>query len=188
MQTVEPIKRDFNLIRKIMLHISKGFQVGQHFQLPPYPVNDLMVNLQVYFLADAGMIKAYCDKNQFTGQVPVTWIVDILPAGYDFLALIQDNKNWDTVMESFTAAHIEPNFKDLIYRLEHIEDTLYLKERRDMVRKQSRYATVTMVATCVMTAAIIVQAIFMWLTFSHSANTGTAASPRAPQEQVLPKP
>ena len=128
MQTVQPAKRDFNLIRKIMLQIESSFAPGQHFQLPPYPVDDPTVNMHVFFLKDEGMIKAYCDKNQITGQVPVSWIVDILPAGYDFLALTKDDNNWNAVMGNFAAAHKEPTFETLVHDLEHIGEVLHPKD------------------------------------------------------------
>jgi hypothetical protein len=126
MQTVHPAKRDFNLIRKIMLQIATSFVPGQHFHLPPY--DDLLVNLHVFFLKDEGMIRAYCDKEESTGQVPVSWIVEILPAGYDFLALIRDDNNWNAVMDNFATAHKEPTFSTLIYALEHIEEVLHPKD------------------------------------------------------------
>jgi hypothetical protein len=128
MQTVQPAKRDFNLMRKIMLQIGTSFVPGQHFQLPPYPVDDPIVNLHVFFLKEEDMIRAYCDKDELTGQVPVSWIVDILPAGYDFLALIKDDNNWNAVINSFASAHKEPSFRTLIYALENIEEVLHLKD------------------------------------------------------------
>lgn len=182
MQTRGPIKRDFNLIRKIMLHIAKGFQAGQHFQLPPYQALDATVDFHVYLLKVEGMIEAHAEEDKNTGSFSPTWIVSILPAGYDFIGLIQDDNNWNAVMESFAAVHREPNFKDLIYRLEHIDEALLLKEQRTMVKKQSWYAKVTMIATCVMTAAIVVQAVFMYLTFSHS--TAQTQSQQAQQQTV----
>jgi hypothetical protein len=177
MQAVKPPKRDFNLIRKIILQIETSFTPGQHFQLPPYPVNDPTVNLHVFFLKTEAMIEAYCDKEEITGQVPVSWIVDILPAGYDFLALIKDDNNWNTVMDNYAVTHKEPTFKTLIYALEHIEESLYLKEQRALIAKQDEYtATIkkaaksTMWATWVMAVAIIVQIVLPLAFPSHSTS------------------
>lgn len=174
MQTIQPGKRDFNLIRKVMLQIGTSFVPAQHFQLLPYPVDDPTVNLHVFFLKEEGMIKAYCDKDESTGQVPVSWIVDILPPGYDFLALIKDDNNWNAVMDNFATARKEPTFKALIHDLEHIEEVLYLKEQRALVAKQDKYAVTirkatvsTMTATWVMAVAIIVQIVLSLVPSFH---------------------
>ena len=165
MQEVQTIKRDFDLIRQIMLQIGTSFTPGEHFQLPPYPEHDLTVNLHVHFLKEEGMIGAYCDKDQ-SGQVPAAWITDILPPGHDFLALIRDDNNWKIVMDNFASSHKEPTFDSLIYALSHIEEAQYLMEQRALVAQQAEYtatikkATVwTMIATCVMAAAMIIQII-----------------------------
>ena len=165
MQEVKTIKRDFNLIRQIMLQIDKSITPGQHFHLPPYPEHDFTVNLHVHFLKEEGMIKAHCDKDQF-GQVPVTWINDILASGHDFLALIRDENNWNFVMDDFKSSNQEPTFETLIYALKHIKETKYLKEQRDLVAKQYEYtatikgATIsTKIATWVMAFAIVTQVL-----------------------------
>jgi hypothetical protein len=193
MQQVQTIKRDFNLIRKIMLQIGTSFTPGQPFQLPPYPVNDPTVNLHILFLKEENMVQAHCDKNQITGQVPVAWIVDILSDGYDFLALIQDENNWNTVMNNFSASHKEPTFDTLIHALKHIEETQYLTEQRELVAKQDKYtvtirkATVSsMVATWVMAIAIIVQ-IVLPLSCPSRATSPAEAQPKVKVEIEVPQ-
>ena len=88
------MKRDWNLIREILLHIEKnGKEIGMVHSisgLTGYPKDEIQYHLHI--LLERGLIEGRTVKSWFTSEVTgprLTW------RGHDFLDLIQNQGIWD---------------------------------------------------------------------------------------------
>jgi hypothetical protein len=109
------MKRDMELMRKILLAIEKEYEPGQEsidgLKIDGYNRSRIAEHCDLLF--QQGLIREYDSDHSRSGGISQFKIGNLTAQGYDYLELIRNNERWEKIKAEISTRNLPNTFEEI---------------------------------------------------------------------------